>query len=269
MVAVNNGIFDYKVHKLTPFTPDKIFLSKCPVDYVIGAANPVLHNPKDGTYWNIEDWMKELGGSPEKTELLWQITGAVIRPCVAWNKFAVLYAEDGNNGKGTLCDLMRNLCGRRNCASISMSSFAKEFMLELLIGVSAVITDENPVGAFLDDSASLKAVATNDTLMINRKNEKPISYKFRGFTVQCVNEIPRVKDKSDSFYRRLLCVPFENCFTGAERKYIKQDYIARKEVLEYVLYRVLNMDYYELGEPDECKALMSEFKADNNPVITF
>lgn len=70
--------------------------------------------------------------------------------------------------------------------------------------------------------------------------------------VQCLNEMPRIKDKSDSFYRRQLFIPFTKCFTGAERKYIKQDYLKRKDVLEYVLWKVLNMDYYELPIPKAC-----------------
>ena len=72
--------------------------------------------------------------------------------------------------------------------------------------------------------------------------------------VQCLNEMPRIKDKSDSFYRRQLFIPFTKCFTGEERKYIKQDYLKRTEVLEYVLYRVLNMNYYELDTPQTCQA---------------
>ena len=62
---------------------------------------------------------------------------------------------------------------------------------------------------------------TGDTIQVNRKFKAPISFKFKGFMVQCLNEMPRVKDKSDSFYRRQLFIPFTKCFTGAERKYIK------------------------------------------------
>ena len=58
--------------------------------------------------------------------------------------------------------------------------------------------------------------------------------------VQCVNEMPRTKDKSESFYRRQIFIPFTKCYTGIERKYIKNDYLNRKDVLEYVLYKILN-----------------------------
>ena len=50
--------------------------------------------------------------------------------------------------------------------------------------------------------------------------------------VQCLSHC--IKDRSDSFYRIQSFVPFVKSFTGAERKYIKNDYLERKEVLEYV-----------------------------------
>lgn len=79
----------------------------------------------------------------------------------------------------------------------------------------------------------------------------------------------RVKDKSDSFYRRQLFIPFTKCFTGAERKYIKDDYLKRKEVVEYVMYKVLNMNYYEFDVPEVCKTALEEYKEFNDPVRQF
>lgn len=269
LVAVNNGIFNYKTKQLLPFTPDLVFLTKCPVDYVAGAANPVLHNPDDGTDWDVESWMQEIGGTPDMAELIWQVIGAVIRPGVNWDKCAILHAEEGCNGKGSLCQLMRSLCGERNNADIPMQDFSKEFALEPLLHASAVIVDENNVGGFLAESANLKAAITGDTISVNRKFKEPVSYRFHGIIVQCLNELPKTKDKSSSLYRRMLFIPFKKCFTGKERKYIKHDYLGRREVLEYVLRRVLNMDYYELDEPAECRNAMAKFREDNEPVLAF
>lgn len=87
--------------------------------------------------------------------------------------------------------------------------------------------------------------------------------------VQCLNEMPKIRDKSDSFYRRQLFIPFSKCFTGQERKYIKHDYLHRKDVLEYVLHKVLHMDYYTLSEPEACRLALDEYKEYNDPVRQF
>lgn len=269
LVAVNNGIFDYATKQLLPFDPEKIFLTKSHVNYNPNAVNVVIHNSDDNTDWDVESWMHELSDDQEVIDLLWQILGAIIRPNVAWNKSAWFYSETGNNGKGTLCELMKQLCGEGAYASISLSEFSKDFVLEPLIRASAIIVDENDVGTFIDKAANLKAVITGDTLSINRKFKMPVAFNFHGFMVQCLNEMPRIKDRSDSFFRRQLFVPFTKCFTGVERKYIKTDYLRRSEVLEYVLHKVLHMNYYELDEPVACKLALEEYKDFVDPVRSF
>ena len=87
--------------------------------------------------------------------------------------------------------------------------------------------------------------------------------------MQCVNDTPRFRDKSGSLYRRQLIIPFNKSFTGAERKYIKQDYMHRTEVLEYVLHRVLSGSFYELSEPAAVKMALHQYKIENDPVRAF
>lgn len=270
LIAVNNGIFDYRTKELHPFDPEQVFLSKSRVDYDPAAVNPVIPARRPGEAdWDVETWMTELSDDPEVVELLWQILGAIIRPHVSWNKSAWFYSEQGNNGKGTLCELMRNLTGPNSYASIPIADFGKDFLLEPLTRASAIIVDENDVGAFIDRAANLKAVITNDVISINRKYKMPIAYQFYGFMVQCLNEFPRIKDKSESFYRRQLFVPFEKSFTGVERKEIKDDYLQRPDVLRYVLKRVLHMDYHELSEPEATRRVLNEYKEFNDPVRSF
>ena len=269
LVAVNNGIFDYKSKQLLPFTPEIVFTAKSAIDYKENPVNPVIHNDADGTNWDIESWMADLNDDPEIVNLLWEIMSAIIRPNVSWDKTAWLLSEVGNNGKGTLLTLMRNLCGERAWTSIPVADFGKDFHLEPLIRTNAVLVDENDVGEYVDKAANLKAVITNDVILINRKNKTPIAYQFRGFMVQCVNDTPRFRDKSGSLYRRQLIIPFNKSFTGAERKYIKQDYMHRTEVLEYVLYRVLNSNFYELSEPAAVKTALHRYKIENDPIRAF
>ena len=269
LIAVNNGIFDYKTKTLLPFTPEIVFTAKSAVNYNENAVNPVIHNDADGTDWDIESWMTDLNDDPEIVALLWEILSAIIRPNVAWDKTAWFLSEVGNNGKGTLLTLMRNLCGERAWTSISVADFGKDFHLEPLIRTNAVLVDENDVGEYVDKAANLKAVITNDVLLINRKGKTPIAYQFRGFMVQCVNDTPKFRDKSGSLYRRQLIIPFDKSFTGAERKYIKQDYMHRTEVLEYVLHRVLSGNFYELSEPKAIRIALREYKIENDPIRAF
>lgn len=270
LVPVNNGIFDYRTKQLLPFSSNQVFISKSHVNYINNAKNPKLTTPDDHIQWDVVSWMKTLSDDPEIVTLLWQILGAIIRPNVSWDKSAWLYSTHGNNGKGTLCELMRNLCGAGSYAKISLNDFSQDYMLTPLMTASAIITDENDVGTYIDKAANLKAVETGDVITINRKFKDPVSYQFKGFMVQCLNEFPKVKDRSESFYRRQIFIPMTKNFKGHERKYIKQDYLKRQDVLEYVLYHVLHdTNYYELSIPKACENVMGDYKSFNDPIRDF
>lgn len=272
LIAVKNGIFNYKTKQLHDFHPGHIFMSKLQVNFNPDAQKPLLSNPDDDYIFDIEEWMLDLADNDtELCETLWQIIGAITRPYVSWNKAAFFYSTVGNNGKGTLVELMRNICGTGTYATIPLADLGKDFMLEPLTRASAILVDENDVGAFIDRAANLKTIITNDVLSINRKYRAPIAYQFYGFMVQCLNDMPQFKDRSESFYRRQLFIPFKKSFTGAERRYIKDDFMQRQDVLEYVLKRVLlDMDdYYELNAPEAALDVLKEFKVNNDPVRGF
>lgn len=268
LIAVNNGVFDYSSKQLLRFSPEMIFLSKSRVNYNPKARNITIKNP-DGTDWNVENWMQSLSNDPEIVELLWQLLGAVIRPNVPWNKSAWMYAASGNNGKGTLCELMRNLCGEGSCESIKISQFSNDVFLDKLIQISAVINDENQPGAYVEVADNLKCAITGDPITINRKYLSKLKFTFRGMIVQCFNEFPKLRDRTPSLLRRLLIIPMESCFEGCERKYIKEDYIKCDDALEYVMFKVLNMNYYELSVPQACKDALAEYQEFNDPVVEF
>lgn len=269
LIAVNNGIFDYATKTLLPFDPKYVYLAKSHVNYNPNAQPVIIHDNSDNTDWDIDSWMSDLSDDPLIVDLLWQMLGAIIRPFVRWNKSIWLYSNTGNNGKGTLCELMRNLCGAGSHTSISLGDFCKDFALQPLLHCNAIIVDENTVGQYLDDLANLKAVVTNDIIQVNRKFKDAVSFRFWGFMVQCINDFPRIRDKSDSFYRRQVLVPMDKCFTGAEKRYIKDVYLSRADVLEYVLKKVLHTDYYELSVPERCKNLLGSYKELNDPVREF
>lgn len=270
LIPVANGIFDHSKQELMPFSPDYVFLAKSPVRYVPDAENPVITQP-DGEPWDVESWIDSLSDDEGVPELLWEIISAVVRPGVRWDKAAFFYSERGNNGKGTLCGLMTSLVGEDAAASIPMSAFGEEFKLEELIHAMAIITDENATEAYAKQLDKFKAIVTGDKFQLNRKHQSVVSMRFLGMVVQCVNGFPKSADKSDSFYRRQLWIPFKKWFggDGVERKWIKADYLKRPEVLEYVLMKALHMQHTDLSEPETCRDLLEDFKLRNDPVKDF
>lgn len=264
LIAVRNGIFNRETKQLLPFSPDYVFTSKITVDYVDNAPNVHITMP-DGEIFDC-DWLIE-SFSPDnqaQTDFHWQIISAACRPNESWDKCVFLYSTKGCNGKGTLVSILENLCGDDTTAKINIKNMSKDFVLAGAKDKHLIIGHENPVGTFVDECDSFKAMVSGDSITINQKYAQPISMNFHGLIVQCLNELPKMHDKTDSFLRRVIFDKFNQCFTGAERKYIKSDYLKRPEVLQYYLYKALNMDFDEFTEPKECKELAKTFKSYND-----
>lgn len=269
LFIVKNGIFNQLTDELYDFSPDFVYLTKIPVDYRHDPQNPVIV-AKDGYQWDVESWLRDLASDDDTATLIWQVIADCLQPHHSRHKSIWFYSEKGNNGKGTIGQLIKNLLGKGNYAALSVADFNHEFLKETLLGAAANISDENDVDVFIDSIKDYKASVTGDDININRKYEKPLRIQFLGTNIQMMNGLPKTKDKSDSFYRRLILVPFLKSFTNnGERKYIKSDYINRTEVLEYVLHKVVHIQFDEYITPESSARLLESYKEKNNPVLEF
>lgn len=269
LFPVNNGIYNQQTGVLEPFSEDYIFLTKINVDYNPNAQNPQIPEA-DGSYWDVESWLDGLSVSQEVNELLWQVIAASLQPNRGMNKSIWFYSESGNNGKGTVGQLIKNLLGKGNYSALSVIDFNHEFKKQDLLGVAANIADENDVDKYIDSVKDYKASITGDDVIINRKHKDPVRVQFRGLNIQMMNGLPKTKDKTGSFYRRLIIVPFIKSFTNnGEKSYIKSDYIARRDVLEYVLFKALSLQFDEFIVPQASSYLLDQYREKNNPVLDF
>ena len=268
VVALANGLFDLRSKKLREFSPDVVLTSKASVAFNPDATTcPVM---PDG--WNVDEWIRELANNdPEVEKLFWQIIAALFRPGHSFDKAVLLYSPTGSNGKGTFLELLRNLVGVERVATLSISDFDGQYLPEELRSAFCVLSDENEVGYYIKEAGALKAWITHDWTRFNVKYGPMTSIKGRGLCVFCSNELPSSKDKSESLYRRLILIPFPKRYVGAdENKAIKNDYVKRREVLEYVVYKALMKDLFDsLDVPAVCDELLDEMREDNDPVLQF
>lgn len=127
LIPVNNGVYMYKEKKLIDFNPGLVFMSKANIDYNPYAQNVHIHNEADNTDWDVESWIAEFFSDKRMVELIWQVIGAAVRYNVPWHRGVLFYSESGNNGKGTICQLIRNIIGSSRSASIQMSDISKQY----------------------------------------------------------------------------------------------------------------------------------------------
>ena len=272
-IPCRNYLWDEITNKKIPYGEDVVLMSRGNVDYNPYASNPHIHNDDDGTDWDVDSWLLEIfDGDEELVDLFWQIAARIVRP-YRKSHGIVLFSGTGHNGKGTLLELLRNLVGVGAWADVGMAEFEERFGLSALIDSQVVLRDENKMNFQFGGADRLKSAASCDVFEIERKNEKEkISIVFPGLIVECVNELPRVKDKTDAWYQRLIPVPFTKVFMQNERGYIKDDYLSRTEVLEYVKRRAIETEIREIRDtklPKRSYELLEYYKVVNDPIRSF
>lgn len=267
IVALKNGIFNLRTKEFSEFSPEVVLTTKCEVAWNENATtSPVI----DG--WTIDSWIREIAdGDPEIEALLWQVVAALFRPGHAFSKAVILMSESGSNGKGSFLELLRNLVGASRVATPSIYDFGGQFLPIQLIDCFAVLSDESDVGGYLGRAAMLKLWLDHNWVTMDRKGRDTVNIKARGLSVFCLNELPGSKDKSESLYRRFLPVPFRRRYMGEARNpLIKTDYLARREVLEYVAHKALMMPIFDsFSEPAASVALLEDIRVENDPVRQF
>ncbi|MEG0285479.1 MAG: phage/plasmid primase, P4 family [Vagococcus sp.] len=269
LAPVKNGIYNRKTKKLMPFSEDYVFLSTTDTKYNEKANNPKIKT-NYGTF-DIEEWLYDLSNHDEEVyTLLWQVISDVVNPNISRRKSIWLYGERGNNGKGTFQELITNLVGLDNVASLKVKQFNERFALSNLIGTMCCIGDDNNPNEYVDDVSNYKSAITGDTLLMEVKHKQSFSDVYKGTIIQSMNGYPRVKDTTDGFNRRILIVPFLKSFNPSNDDWrIKDEYIKNRRIREYVLKKALNLDFERFIEPKVSKQALSEFKEENDTVLEF
>ncbi|EGQ3193254.1 TPA: DNA primase [Staphylococcus pseudintermedius] len=264
LIPVKNGVFNRKTKQLEPFTPEYVFTTKINTAYKTQSGVPVIEG------WSVDNWINEIACNDHGVaKLLWQVINDSLNGNYTRKK-AIFLVGDGNNGKGTFQELISQLIGAENIASLKVNEFDERFKLSVLEGKTAVIGDDVPVGVYIDDSSNFKSVVTGDPVLVEFKNQPLYRATFKCTVIQSTNGMPSFKDKTSGTLRRLLIVPFNANFNGQSENFnIKEQYVKNQKVLEYVLYRSINMDFDTFDIPEASNNMLDIYKQDNDPVYDF
>lgn len=267
LIALNNGVFNSKGKQLEIFNPDYFITSKLATRYNKNAINNYL--AIRDTYFDVDKWFQSIAnGDEELVKLLWEIVNEAINPNHTREKMAILYGE-GNNGKGTFQAMLTNLIGIENISTLTPHDFSGEFKLEMLQGKVCNIGDDIS-NKYLDDVSNLMSIVTGDPVAVNRKGKSVITARFKLLNIFSANKLPKVRNKSQGAYRRLLIIPFNADFNGqVQDRRIKEEYLKNKIILEYILYKALHLDFEKFSTTKATDEMLEEYKEDNDYLYSF
>ena len=261
LIPVQNGVYNLQTKQLEPFDPSYIITSKIATAYKNNAVKP--------TFWDVDKWLSSLAcGDEEVVTLLWQLMNEAINPNHTRQKIGILYGQSGNNGKGTFQTLLINLIGRKNVSTLKPTEFNEKFKIAQLIGKVCNIGDDIS-DAYIDDISNLMSIATGDPITAEEKGKPAFSVYSKAFCLFSGNGLPRTRNK-DGWGRRILIIPFNADFSGqVNDPKIKEQYVYDTDVLEYVLKKVLEMDFDKFIEPQAVIDEINEYQKHNDYIQAY
>lgn len=260
--VIGDKLYNSETEEFEELTPSVIVTRKIKTGYNPEAEEPNIKG------WKPSKWLAELfDNDQELYNLAIQIIKASITGRSLKNIFW-LYGE-GGTGKGTFQQLLINLVGMENVASLKMTEFDKSrFSTSILLGKTLVIGDDVQKDAIIRDTSNMFSLATGDIMTIEDKGKRPYSLRLNMTIVQSSNGLPRMNGDREAIDRRFKILPFTKVFKGKPNKAIKDCYINKKEVLEYFTRLALETPTEDIT-PKKSKEILREYHEENNPVIAF
>ncbi|WP_225230787.1 DNA primase family protein [Cytobacillus stercorigallinarum] len=260
LIPVGNGIYNAATKKLESFSPKKVFTTKISTNYVENAPKPK---------WNFDSWLNEIAcNDSEVVKLLWEIINESLNGNYTRGKYFILVGS-GNNGKGTFQQLLINLIGEKNVSTLKMHEIGEKFKPFQMVGKTLNIGDDI-AGSYIENNSNLQSIATGDYITVEQKGRDPFTVQLKLAMLFSANEIPKIRNKSNGTYRRMVILPFNANFNGkVEDPTIKEVKLKSKDVLEYILFKALQMEFKKFSIPDVVKQQLEEYKEFNNPIVEF
>lgn len=256
-----NGLLNMETRELIPHTPNYFNVSSLPYSY-----------DKNVDYLQWEDFLLDvMEGDAERVILLQQWAGYLLTPNLRQQKF-LLKAGEGANGKGVHDEITELMLGRENVSHIPLARFADRFALAPTIGKLANISSESSADITAYGENVLKCFTSGDAMSFERKYLEPIEAVPTAKVMISTNELPRIEDKSQGIWRRMIFVPFEKTYAEDVQDKNLVDKLSQNlsGIFNWALKGIdLLKQYKGFLVPDKCKESLAEYQIRMNPARGF
>jgi len=246
-IAFRNAVFDWEKfletgsirRSVEPFNPETVVFHRIPHRLALEKLESLegLLRYSENLITNLEELAQRLCPRTlkafrdwvgDKWILLFEVLGYTLYPRHDLHK-AVMLLGDGSNGKSTYLRLVREVLGSHNVVSIPLQDLTNEksrFTAAQLYRKLANIYADLPSAA-LKSTGVFKILTGEDPITADRKFREPITFINYAKLLFSANELPKVFDMTDAFWRRWIVIEFPNKFpedpTFFERTFTEEE----------------------------------------------
>lgn len=265
LINFKNGLYDLNNNALMPHSPYYFTINQINANI---NWDPVRIGAVDRFLDKIS--CENIG----RKKAILQMIGYSMTSSVEMQKAFVLYGKTAGNGKSTLLEIIERLIGSENVSHVTLQDFvSNRFSVSEIKGKLVNMVSEM-TKEFLKDSSVFKQIVTGDTTTVEEKFKDRHTIKPYAKHIFTANELPKVADTSNGYFRRLFIIPFEAVFTDLEKINFNFKELITEQALNYLAaialqeYIIARREHAFINE-EESKNIIETYKMDSNTVIAY
>lgn len=237
-----NGTLDLRTCHLRPHNPDDLLTQLAAVEFDENAVSPI---------W--EKTLAEVIPDVETRDSLQRWCGYCLTGSTEQEKIAILYGQSSRNGKSTIAESIIGVLG--DYAAAAAPAVISETARHDSRGPSEdiarlrgkrFVTIAEPSQKMVFNAALLKTLTGGDTISCRYLNENSFEYKPMFKIVVNTNYLPRISDFTLFRSGRIMVIPFEQRFVGAQQNAHLKARLAEPRVRSAILnWMVCGLQHYQ------------------------
>ena len=265
LLAVQNGVIDLTNGE---------FREGDPADYLTQCAGTHYDPTAKAERW--ERFLFEVfQDDHEIVEFVKRLVGYTLTGLTREQVFVFCHGT-GRNGKSTMFEILRSLLGDY-AKNTAFSTFTRERGkngheddLMNLEGARIVTAVESKTVTQLAED-TLKTIAGTDPITGSRKNEKTRTYIPTFKVWLAANNLPKVKDVTEGFWRKVVLLPFDVSFDGMreDKKLCTKLRTELPGILNWAIAGCFDYQQSGLNPPEKCINAVAAWRGDNDPLAEF
>ena len=261
-INLKSGMLNLETFEVIPHDQSFYFTQMLPIDF-----NPDSTQRCDNFLKYLETNIK----TPEVIAQVQEFTGYCLVRHTKYEK-ALYLLGPGADGKSTYMKILRELVGPENCSAVSFGAIEDQFqrsaMYNRLVNLSAEISAESM------ESQYFKKIVSGDTLQAAYKHVDTFEFDPYCKLVFAGNMLPRVRDNTDGYFRKLLIVEMKRQFLEDDPDRDPNLFDKLKAELSEIFYwalcglaRLIKQGHFTFS--NETRDLMQDYRRLNNPVLCY
>jgi len=224
---------------------------------------------------DVDRYFKDVTQGDEQLEkFLYQLIGYCLIPNLVWDKAFILWGPTADNGKSTFLKVLTAVVGKDNVSSVSLKQIVDDKFSLVKTNHKLVNLQGETSTAYLEDIAIFKQIVTGDDILVQEKNQPAFMMTPSCKHIFATNEFPKIRDKSNGFYRRVFAVEFKAKFSEEQKAKFSIDNITHQQALDYIASRAI-YEYSEVvrtrtwAKSDASDMLVNQIKITSSSVAEF